>query len=155
MRIYIIAVGERMPEWVAQGYQEYIKRLGPELPVELVEIPAGKRGKNAAINRILEREAKNIQAKIPANSVVVALDVKGKTWSTEELSAHIADWQQQGSNICFLIGGPEGLTPELIEDADIRLSLSRMTFPHPLVRAILAEQLYRAYSILKNHPYHK
>jgi len=155
MRISIVALGERMPDWVTHGYHEYIKRIGTEMPIDLIEVSPEKRGKNADIPRILEKEAKRLRAHIPANSVVVALDINGKSWSTEALADRLRHWQQDGSNICFLIGGPEGMTRELLDSADLRLSFSAMTFPHPLVRILLAEQLYRAYSILNNHPYHK
>jgi 23S rRNA (pseudouridine1915-N3)-methyltransferase len=155
MRIYIIALGDRMPEWVTQGYQEYVKRLGSQLPVELIEVSPEKRGKNADIPRILHKEAQRLRSHIPANSIVIALDVKGKSCSTEELATYLAQWRQSGSHVCFLIGGPEGMPQDMLEMADMRLSFSALTFPHPLVRIILAEQLYRAYSILNNHPYHK
>ncbi len=155
MRIYIVALGDRMPDWVSQGYQEYVKRIGSELPVELIEVSPEKRGKGADIARLMDKEAKRLRAHIPGNSIVVALDIKGKTWSTEELAQQLGQWQQSGRNLCFLIGGPEGMTREVLESADLRLSFSPMTFPHPLVRIVLAEQLYRAYSILNNHPYHK
>lgn len=155
MRIHIVALGDRMPDWVSQGFVEYIKRIGSELSVELVEVSAEKRGKRADIPRLMAKESKRLMARIPTNSVVIALDIQGKMWSTEELATRLGQWQQDGRNICFLIGGPEGMTKEVLAAADIRLSFSTMTFPHPMVRIILAEQLYRAYSILNNHPYHK
>ena len=144
-----------MPAWVQQGYSEYIKRIGQGLTVELVELPAEKRGKSANTQKILEKEADKMRQAIAKNSLVIALDKSGQSWSTEKLAQKFTEWQLDGSNISLLIGGPEGMTSELIEQADLKLSFSAMTFPHPVVRIILAEQLYRAWSILNNHPYHK
>lgn len=155
MRIYILALGDRMPDWVTQGCAEYFKRIGSELSVELIEVSPEKRGKGADISRIMDKEAKRLVAQIPANCIVVALDIQGKSWSSEDLAKRLAQWQQDGRNLCFLIGGPEGMSKEMLDAADMRVSFSAMTFPHPLVRILLAEQLYRAYSILNNHPYHK
>ena len=103
----------------------------------------------------MQKEANRMRQSIPANHYVIALDKEGKSWSTENLADKIAGWQQDGTNISFLIGGPEGMTAKLLQEADARISFSAMTFPHPVVRIILAEQLYRAYSILNHHPYHK
>ena len=144
-----------MPEWVQHGYKEYIKRIGAGLQIELVEISPEKRGKSADVQRIMQKEAERMRQSIPRGNFVIALDKEGKSWSTENLANKIANWQQDGTNVSLLIGGPEGMTPELLQQADARISLSAMTFPHPIVRIILAEQLYRAYSILSHHPYHK
>jgi 23S rRNA (pseudouridine1915-N3)-methyltransferase len=103
----------------------------------------------------MQKEAERMRQSIPRGNFVIALDKEGKSWSTENLADKIANWQQDGTNVSLLIGGPEGMTPELLQQADARISLSAMTFPHPIVRIILAEQLYRAYSILSHHPYHK
>lgn len=155
MRIHLIAIGERMPAWVEQGYNEYVKRPGAELSIQLHEISAEKRGKNADLKRILHKEGERMLQAIPAGCEVVALDRTGQGWSTEELAGHLQDWLQGGRDVAMLIGGPEGLAPACLQRATVKLSFSRMTFPHPLVRVLLAEQLYRAWSILKNHPYHK
>ena len=155
MRIQIIAMGDRMPGWVQQAYNEYIKRIGAGLTIELVEISPEKRGKSSDMQRIMTKEAERMRQSIPKGNYVVALDKEGKSWSTEMLAGKISTWQEQGHNISILIGGPEGMTQELLSEANERVSLSAMTFPHPVVRIILAEQLYRAYSILNNHPYHK
>ncbi len=144
-----------MPEWVQHGYKEYIKRIGAGLQIELMEISPEKRGKSADVQRIMQKEAERMRQSIPRGNFVIALDKEGKSWSTENLADKIANWQQDGTNVSLLIGGPEGMTPELLQQADARISLSAMTFPHPIVRIILAEQLYRAYSILSHHPYHK
>lgn len=144
-----------MPEWIQHGYKEYIKRIGAGLQIELLEISPEKRGKSADVQRIMQKEAERMRQSIPRGNFVIALDKEGKSWSTENLADKIANWQQDGTNVSLLIGGPEGMTPELLQQADARISLSAMTFPHPIVRIILAEQLYRAYSILSHHPYHK
>lgn len=144
-----------MPTWVNQGYEEFSRRMTSECQIKLIEIPPGKRSKSADIKRILQQEGERMLAAIPKGAEVIALDVQGKNWSTEELAVEMKDWMQAGHDVALLVGGPEGLDPACIEHARQRWSLSRLTFPHPLVRIILAEQLYRATSILKNHPYHK
>lgn len=155
MRVQIVAIGDRMPGWVEQGFREYIKRIGPGLTIDMAEISPEKRGKSSDVRRIMQKEAERMRQIVPKGNYVIVLDRKGKSWSTENLAENIAAWQQDGTNISILIGGPEGINRELLDQADARISLSAMTFPHPLVRIILAEQLYRAYSILNHHPYHK
>ncbi len=155
MEIRIIAVGEKMPAWVQDGYTEFAKRLPPECALRLVEIPAGHRGKGADIARTLRDEGTRMLAAIPKGSHSVALDVKGRAWSTEQLSEQLTRWMAQGQNLNLLIGGPEGLADACLEVAHERWSLSPLTLPHPLVRVVIAEQLYRAWSILRNHPYHR
>ena len=155
MQIHLIAVGQKMSTWVKQGYDEYARRMTAECQIKLVEIPPGKRSKSADISRILKQEGERMLAAIPKGAEVIALDVQGKNWSTEELASEMRVWMQAGHDVALLIGGPEGLAPACIERATQRWSLSRLTYPHPLVRIILAEQLYRATSIIKNHPYHK
>lgn len=155
MKIHLLAVGQKMPDWVSAGYNEYAQRMPPELRLELKEIVAGKRGKNADVVRILQEECERIQAAIPKGAHIVALDVKGKSFSTEQLAARLNEWMQAGRDMVLLIGGPEGLSPACRELAHEHWSLSALTFPHPLVRIIVAEQLYRALSVIKNHPYHR
>lgn len=155
MQIHLIAMGQRMPAWVNQGVDEFIKRMPPECRINMLEIPASKRTKTTDINRLMQQEGEKMLAAIPKGALVVAMDVKGKAWSTEELSSQLESWLQGGRDVAMLIGGPEGLAPACVEKAELRLSLSNMTLPHPLVRIMLTEQLYRAMSILKNHPYHK
>ncbi|MGD8483933.1 MAG: 23S rRNA (pseudouridine(1915)-N(3))-methyltransferase RlmH [Thioalkalispiraceae bacterium] len=155
MQIHLIAMGQRMPAWVNQGVDEFIKRMPPECRIKVVEIPASKRTKSSDLKRLMQQEGEKMLSAIPKGALLVALDVNGKHWSTEELSRHLDDWLQGGRDVAMLIGGPEGLAPECLEKAELRLSLSRMTLPHPLVRIMLSEQLYRAMSILKKHPYHK
>lgn len=155
MKIHLLAVGQKMPAWVEQGYQEYAQRLPAEAQLLLREISPGKRGKNADISRIMQEEGQRIQSAIPKNNHVVALDVKGKAWSTEQLAARFGQWMLSGQDVALLVGGPDGLSQACLDQADEYWSLSPLTFPHPLVRVILAEQLYRAWSVLRNHPYHR
>jgi 23S rRNA (pseudouridine1915-N3)-methyltransferase len=155
MQIHLIAVGQKMPAWVEQGYREYAQRMPAEARLQLKEIAPGKRGKNADIRRIVQEEGLRMQAAIPKNVHVVSLDVKGKSWSTEQLAQRLDAWMQSGQDVALLVGGPEGLSAECQALAAERWSLSALTFPHPLVRIIVAEQLYRAWSVLRNHPYHR
>jgi 23S rRNA (pseudouridine1915-N3)-methyltransferase len=155
MRINLIAVGTRMPDWVEAGIVEYRKRLPPELQFEIREIALAKRGKNADIARALQQEGAAMLAAIAARDVVIALDVQGKSFATEQLAAQLAQWQLNGENISVLVGGPDGLAAECLQRAQQRWSLSALTLPHPLVRVLFAEQLYRAWSINNNHPYHR
>ncbi len=155
MKVRIIAVGTKMPAWVEQGYAEYAKRMPRDCVVELVELPLAQRGKNTDIARAMEKEGEEMLAAIGKGEQVIALDVKGKSWSTEQLAEQMANWRMSGSNYCLLIGGPDGLAPQCLAKAQIHWSLSALTLPHPLVRILVIEQLYRACSILQNHPYHK
>jgi len=155
MRIRLLAVGTKMPGWVLEGFQEYAKRLPRELTLELVEIPLGPRHKSHDSARAIARESELLLAQIDKRDYVVALDVLGKAWDTPQLSTQLANWQMQGDNIALLIGGPDGLSRECLARAQQRWSLSALTLPHPLVRIVLAEQIYRAWTILQNHPYHK
>lgn len=144
-----------MPAWVDQAYREYAQRMPIEAKLELKEIAPGKRGKNADLKRIIQDEGARIKMAIPKNNRIVVLDVQGKSWSTEQLSDRMGHWMQSGQDVSLLVGGPDGLSAEVGALADESWSLSALTFPHPLVRVILAEQLYRAWSLLRNHPYHR
>jgi len=155
MRLHLIAMGTRMEDWVSQGFADYQKRLPPEFSLRLVEIPLQKRGKNADLARIIEKEGEKMLAAIPANASVCALDVGGRAYSTEQLSQQLQRWRDSAQDVALLIGGPEGLADACRHAAGQSWSLSALTLPHPLVRIIVAEQLYRAYSILANHPYHR
>jgi 23S rRNA (pseudouridine1915-N3)-methyltransferase len=155
MQIHLIAVGNRMPEWVTQGYEEFARRMPPECRLNLIEIPAAKRTKAADIKRLLAQEGERMLEALPKNVLVVALDLTGCRWDTEELAQQLDAWMHEGRDIALLLGGPEGLAPACREQAERSWSLSPLTFPHPLVRIIVAEQLYRATTILKHHPYHK
>ncbi|MDN3640831.1 23S rRNA (pseudouridine(1915)-N(3))-methyltransferase RlmH [Simiduia curdlanivorans] len=155
MRIRLIAVGTRMPGWVQEAYGEYVKRLPRELALELVEIPLGSRSKTSSTANAIAKESGAILAAIGDGDRVIALEVKGKDWSTEQLSQQLAHWQMDSKNVSLLVGGPDGLSDQCRARADVHWSLSRLTLPHPLVRVLLSEQIYRAWTILANHPYHK
>jgi len=155
MRIKLIAVGGKMPDWVNSGFTEYAKRLPHELKLEVIEVPLGQRGKGADIQRAIAKESKQLLAAIEEKDQVVALDVKGNAWSTEQLAQKLSEWQMSGTNVALLVGGPDGLSPDCLQRAGQSWSLSKLTFPHPLVRVVVAEQLYRAWTLLNNHPYHR
>ncbi len=144
-----------MPAWVDQGCADFLKRLPRDLQLNTIEVPLLKRGRNPDIQRIVRDESRKVLGAIPAGCSLVALDVKGSRLSTEKLAITLNNWMQQGRDIAIVIGGPDGLSDELLQQADQAISLSDMTFPHTLVRIIIAEQLYRAWSILNNHPYHR
>lgn len=144
-----------MPKWVDVGSEEYTKRLGADLKIEWVELPLGKRSKGFDVQRAIQSESDAMLAAIGKGDGVIALDVKGRAWSTEELADRLKNWQMSGRNYSLLIGGPDGLSQACLQLAEVKWSLSALTFPHPLVRVILAEQLYRAWSINNNHPYHR
>ena len=154
MKIQLIAVGTKMPDWVTAGFNEYQRRFPKEMSLELVEIPASKRGKNADIARILQKEGELTMA-AAGKSRIVTLDIPGKPWTTEQLAQQLEIWKQDGRDVSLLIGGPEGLSPECKAAAEQSWSLSPLTLPHPLVRIVVAESLYRAWSITTNHPYHR
>lgn len=150
----VIAIGTRMPGWVTEGSDEYLKRMPRELSVEWVELPASKRTRDTAELRMLD-EATAIERRLKPQDLIVALDIDGKTVSTENIADALSSWQAEGAKVAFIIGGPDGLHPTLKARAVARWSLGRITLPHPLVRVILAEQLYRAWSINAGHPYHR
>ncbi|KKO48946.1 50S rRNA methyltransferase [Arsukibacterium sp. MJ3] len=155
MKLSLIAVGTKMPDWVQAGFTEYARRFSRDMPLELLEIPAGKRGKNADIKRILELEGEKMLAAVTKGSRIVTLEVNGDNWSSPQLAQRLEQWQQDGRDIALLIGGPEGLAPACIAASETKWSLSALTLPHPMVRVVLAEALYRAWSISTNHPYHR
>ena len=155
MRVSIAAVGVRMPGWVQAACAEYLKRLPREWSVQIIELAQARLGKHAPPGRILRDEAERIRALINPDAHLIALDIQGQAWSTVDLSKQLQTWQLAGRDLMFMIGGPEGLEPSLLNQAGQRWSLSRLTFPHPLVRVIVLEQLYRAWSLLQNHPYHR
>lgn len=155
MRIRLISVASRMPRWVEEGYQEYAKRMPADLPVELVDIPLATRGKNADVARLMRREGEQMLAATQPGERIVTLEVNGRNWSTEELAGQLEAWRLDARNVNLMVGGPEGLAEQVSARSDQRWSLSALTLPHPLVRILLAEQLYRAWTILNRHPYHK
>lgn len=155
MRIQIVAVGNKMPSWVSEGCKEYLRRFPTDLAVNIVEIPPGKRGKNADIPRILQKEGELMLKAVGKGHRIVTLEVTGKSWTTPQLAQQLTEWQYDGRDVSLLVGGPEGLAPECTAASQQRWSLSALTLPHPMVRVILAESLYRAWSVMQNHPYHR
>lgn len=155
MHIHLLCVGRRMPAWVDAGYREYAKRLPPECAVHLVEIEPGHRGKGASPEVARREEGVRLLAALPKGARLVALDERGTAWTTVQLARELGTWLAEGRDLALLVGGPEGLDGACLTRADRHWSLSPLTFPHPLVRVILAEQLYRAWSLLGGHPYHR
>ena len=144
-----------MPTWVQAGYQEYATRLPRECALHLIEIPAGKRSPHADLPRIVRTEGERLLAAVPAGSRLIALDERGQEWTTVALAEQLTGWLREGRDLSLLIGGPDGLAAACCERAEQLWSLSRLTLPHPLVRIVVAEQLYRAWSLLHHHPYHR
>ncbi|MBD3898605.1 23S rRNA (pseudouridine(1915)-N(3))-methyltransferase RlmH [Halomonas sp. ML-15] len=155
MKVKLLAVGAKMPAWVEQGVAEYRKRLPRDFSLEIIEIAPGARGKNADIARAVASEGERMRERLKGREHLVALEVGGKPWSTEQLAEQAADWRLAGRDVALLVGGPDGIEPGLSASADQRWSLSPLTLPHPLVRILLAEQLYRAWTLLVGHPYHR
>lgn len=155
MQIQLIAVGNKMPQWVMQGYEAYAKRLPRECKLILKEISAGKRGKKSNTDKVLKDEGKKILAAISTKTHIVTLDSLGTPWTTTALSLNLNYWLANGQNVALLVGGPEGLADAVKSQAHQSWSLSQLTFPHSLVRVLIAEQIYRAWSLLQNHPYHR
>jgi 23S rRNA (pseudouridine1915-N3)-methyltransferase len=155
MNVQIIAVGNKMPTWVVEGTNEYLRRFPSEFSVSFSEIPPFKRGKTVNILKIQEAEGEKCIAAVAKGNQVIALEVLGKPWDTAKLATQINHWKMDGRNISLMIGGPEGLSDKCRDIADQSWSLSPLTLPHPLVRVIVAEALYRAWSLTQNHPYHR
>lgn len=155
MRIHLLAVGTRMPAWVDQGYREYARRMPRECALELVEVAPGTRSRSAPVARAVADEGARMEKLIPRGSLAVALDVAGRAWSTEDLATNLRQWLAGGRDVALLVGGPDGLAANCCERAESSWSLSALTLPHPLVRILVAEQLYRAWSLLSGHPYHR
>ncbi len=155
MAIKLLAVGRNMPAWVSQAYQDYAKRLPPEFALDLQEIKPEIRSKNDNISKIIEIEGGKLLSAIPVQHTVIALDERGVSWSTQQLASQLQQWREDQRKLCLMIGGPDGLSQACRERADTLWSLSPLTLPHPLVRVIIAEQIYRAWSILTHHPYHR
>jgi 23S rRNA (pseudouridine1915-N3)-methyltransferase len=155
MKARLIAVGEGAPDWVAAGLAEYRKRLSHWLPLELVEVTPGLRGKGRDAQRATQDEGVRVLAMLPRQATIVALDGRGKPWTSEQLAQRLESWRAQGRDLALLIGGPEGHAGAVREAAHETWSLGPLTLPHMLVRLLVAEQLYRACSMLANHPYHR
>ncbi|MDT0594515.1 23S rRNA (pseudouridine(1915)-N(3))-methyltransferase RlmH [Glaciecola petra] len=155
MQVQIVAVGNKMPHWVVEGCNEYLRRFPSDFQVKLTEIAPLKRTKSSNLNKIkIDEGYKCLQAIEPSNKVI-ALEVKGNAWTTAKLAQQIENWKMDGRNISLLIGGPEGLSDACREKAELHWSLSPLTLPHPMVRVIVSEALYRAWSLTQNHPYHR
>lgn len=155
MDLTVAAVGTRMPAWVVAAWDEYARRFPRGLRLVLREIPLARRGRNADVAALRASEGEALRAAVPAGHRVVALDERGRQWSTPELAERLETWMREEHGVCFLVGGPDGLDESCRQAARDTWSLSRLTLPHPLVRALLAEQLYRAWTITQNHPYHR
>jgi 23S rRNA (pseudouridine1915-N3)-methyltransferase len=155
MRMRILAVGNRMPSWVSEATTEYCRRLPRDLPLELVEIAPGQRAGRGPSTRALEQESKRLRAKLDERDHVVALEVDGRSHDTESLARWLQERRADGRGLAFLIGGPDGLSATLGDVVNERVSLSKLTLPHGIARVLLAEQLYRAWSLSVGHPYHR
>ena len=155
MKARLVAVGERAPGWVAAGFAEYRKRLSHWLPLDLVEVAPGQRGKGRDTARATADEGERVLAALPRHAHVVVLDGRGRMHSSEQLAQRLEHWRGQGRDLAFLVGGPEGHADAVLAHAGEQWSLGPLTLPHMLVRLVLAEQLYRAAALLANHPYHR
>jgi 23S rRNA (pseudouridine1915-N3)-methyltransferase len=155
MRIHLIAVGTRMPDWVTAGYEDYARRLPAEYTPRLVELAPGRRHKGADPARAVREEGERILQALPKDCRMVLLDERGRQGSTAELARDLQAWSMAGRDIALCIGGPDGVDETLRQRADSVWSLSRLTLPHPLVRIVVIEQMYRAWSVLAGHPYHR
>lgn len=155
MKLAVIAVGTRMPSWADEAFAEFARRMPRELPLELKEIKTEPRSIGKPVDALLAAEAGRIKTALPARSRVVALDERGADLSTSQLAGRLRQWMETGDDVAFVIGGPDGLAPDIKAMAAEALRLSSLTLPHALVRVVLAEALYRAASLLKGHPYHR
>lgn len=160
MRIQLLSVGRRMPAWVEAGFSDYAKRLPPSCALSLTEIEPAMRGKGGSTStaqrkRLLQIEGERLLNATPPSAHAIALDVRGRAWSTEALAGELEQWLASGRDVALWVGGADGLDARCLDRAQQRWSLSALTFPHPLVRVILAEQIYRAWTILQGHPYHR
>jgi 23S rRNA (pseudouridine1915-N3)-methyltransferase len=155
MKLLVVAVGSRMPGWVDAAFADYARRMPRRARMELVEIRPEPRRPTGSMAQALAAEARRIRAALPARCRCVALDERGRTLTTAELARNMESWLAGGEDLAFLIGGPDGLAPELKRSAALTMRLSSFTLPHGLARVVLGEQLYRALSILDHHPYHR
>ena len=155
MQFIIAAVGHKMPAWISTGFNDYIKRMPAECRIVLKEIKPQERNSNMRAEQAMQIERVRIEAALPKGARLIALDERGIDPDSVQLSAHLQKWREDGRDVVFIIGGADGLDPELKSRADQLLRLSNLTLPHGMVRVLLAEQLYRAWSIIQNHPYHR
>ncbi|QDQ27224.1 23S rRNA (pseudouridine(1915)-N(3))-methyltransferase RlmH [Chitinimonas arctica] len=154
MKLYIVAVGHKMPDWVEQGFKEYVKRMPREATIELVELKPGQRS-GSSVEKAMETERDRILAALPQGCRKIILDERGAAWSSVRLADKLKGWQREGGDVAFVIGGADGLHAEVKNQADDLIQLSALTLPHGMVRVMLAEQLYRAVAINQGHPYHR
>jgi 23S rRNA (pseudouridine1915-N3)-methyltransferase len=154
MKLSIIALGHKMPAWVQSGFDEYAKRMPPEARIDLIELKPEDRS-NKTVDKVLEAERVRIEAALPKQATRIVLDERGEMVTTKKLAEALEGWMADGANPCFLIGSADGLSPALKQSASRIFALSGLTLPHGMVRVLLAEQLYRAWSLSKNHPYHR
>jgi 23S rRNA (pseudouridine1915-N3)-methyltransferase len=155
MQLIIAAVGHKMPAWIEAGFQEYAKRMPPECRLVLKEIKPADRSSSRSAETVMAQERQRIEAALPKGGHVIALDEYGRDLTTVQLSQHLTLWQQRGGDVTFVIGGADGLDADFKKNADMLLRVSSLTLPHGMVRVLLAEQLYRAWTITRNHPYHR
>lgn len=155
MRIHLLAVGTRPAPWITAGFQDYASRLPRECHLRLTEVPTAKRARNTPLTTVLDQEGQRLLAAVPTGARVLALDRGGEAWDTPSLSTAVKGWMMDGRDVALLIGGPDGLAPACLGRAERCWSLSPLTLPHGLVRVVIAEQLYRAFSLLRGHPYHR
>ena len=155
MRIQLLAIGDRMPTWVADGFDTYSRRLRGKIRLQLVEVPAPRRGKNADIARLVRNEGQRLLAKVEAGAYRIALDEGGRVLTTQMIASRLSTWCEDGSNVAFFMGGADGLSSEAIASVNEIWSLSSLTLAHSLARIVFAEQVYRAYSLMEGLPYHR
>lgn len=154
MKLHIVALGHRLPAWVAAGFNDYVRRLPREFALELTELKPEPRRRGSARAQILAKEAARIVV-ATRGSMVIALDERGVSWTTAQFAARLRSWSNSGRPIAFVIGSADGLAEVIQRDADVIMSLSALTLPHGVARVVLAEQIYRAASLLQGHPYHR
>lgn len=155
MNIYMITVGQRLPKWIGEGYQDYARRLRQSCALHLLEVATARRGKSGNPAQWRQDECRRLLAAIPPNCRIIACDERGESWTTQEVAEHLQTWMNEAQDVALLVGGPDGLAPPCLARASRKWSLSSLTLPHGLVRVILAEQIYRAFSLLSHHPYHR
>ncbi|PWF23102.1 23S rRNA (pseudouridine(1915)-N(3))-methyltransferase RlmH [Corticimicrobacter populi] len=155
MQLHILAVGTRMPDWVETAWRDYAKRMPADCSLQLREIKPEPRTQGKTVTQMMDAEATRIRAALPTGALPVILDERGQDLTTMALADRLQEWRELGQDVALIIGGPDGLAPSLKAEARLRIRLSSLTLPHPMVRVLLAEQLYRAWAILHNHPYHR
>ena len=155
LRLSLITASNRQPAWVDQAADDYAKRLRGRCTLEIQSVPLARRSPTAPVERAIHDEGERMLERVPPGAHVVALLETGKPWSTKDLAVKLESWMQRGAPVCLLVGGPDGLSAECVSRANDRWSLSSLTLPHGLVRIVVAEALYRAWSLLENHPYHR